>query len=222
MISSEGKNCWCTTTADKAAFLIDGADYYEAFVLAVRQARHTVYITGWDIDSRLLLNRRNMISGDIPPLGEFLNQTAKDKKSLNIYILAWDFPLMFLRERQWLPQVHLGWKTHRHIHFNLDGEHPIGASHHEKIVVVDDSIAFCGGLDLTKNRWDTSEHLVDDPRRCDPEGNRFTPYHDVQVAVSGETARALGMRFRDRWQKATGEVLPIPPEGGAEWPHKKR
>lgn len=148
MICREGTNCWCTTKTDKAAFLIDGADYYEALILAARQARHSLYIAGWDIDSRLRLNRRNKVKGDIPPLGKFLNQIAKNNKSLQIYILVWDFPLMFLRERQWLPQIHLGWKTHRHIHFELDGEHPIGSSHHEKIVVVDDSIAIVGSANL--------------------------------------------------------------------------
>jgi phosphatidylserine/phosphatidylglycerophosphate/cardiolipin synthase-like enzyme len=30
-----------------------------------------------------------------------------------------------------------------------------GASHHPKIVVIDDAIAFVGGLDLARGRWDT-------------------------------------------------------------------
>ena len=173
MILQEDKNCWCRPTADKVTFLIDGAAYFEAFAEVVRRARHTVYIAGWDIDSRLDLDRRGRLTNSPPPLGSFLNQLTKERKSLNIYILVWDFPIFYLMERQWLPGFHLGWKTGQRIHFRLDAEHPLGASLHEKIVVVDDTIAFCGGLDLTSNRWDTQTHDPGDPRRKNADGKRY-------------------------------------------------
>ncbi|MFO7963408.1 MAG: phospholipase D-like domain-containing protein [Desulfobacterales bacterium] len=210
MIIREGKNCWCCPEADRVSFIIDGADFFETFVTAVQQARQTVYIAGWDIDSRLVLDRRRRFPETIPPLGDFLNQTAKANKYLNIYILAWDFPMMYLRERQWWPIFNLGWKTHRRVHFYLDSEHPVGGSQHEKIVVIDDAVAFCGGLDLTQNRWDTSEHRLEDPRRKNTDGKAFAPFHDVQMGVVGEAAAVLGKRFRERWRIATGNVLPVP------------
>ena len=174
MIFRETKNCWCCADADNVSFLIDGAEYFEAFARSARRARQTLYIAGWDIDSRLQLDRRGRIGGRIQPLGPFLNRLAKSTPSLEVYILAWDFPLMYLRERQWLPMLHLGWKTHHRVHFHLDSEHPIGASHHEKIVVIDDDLAFCGGLDLTNNRWDTPQHRVGDKRRRDSPGERLS------------------------------------------------
>ena len=36
-------------------------------------------------------------------------------------------------------------------------------SHHEKVVVVDRSIAFAGGIDLCFARWDTHSHVLTDP-----------------------------------------------------------
>ncbi|NIQ94797.1 MAG: hypothetical protein GWN87_11745, partial [Desulfuromonadales bacterium] len=54
-----------------------------------------------------------------------------------------------------LPLVKLGWQTHNRVHFRMDDRHPVGASHHQKIVVVDDRIAFVGGFDLARCRWDT-------------------------------------------------------------------
>jgi phosphatidylserine/phosphatidylglycerophosphate/cardiolipin synthase-like enzyme/uncharacterized membrane protein YdjX (TVP38/TMEM64 family) len=210
-ILKEGTNCWQLADAGRLSFLIDAADYFEAFVEAVRRARRTVYIAGWDIDSRLQLTRRDGRIEPSPPLGRFLNETASRVGDLQIYILAWDFPMMYLQERQWLPVVHLGWKTHRRVHFHLDDEHPIGASQHQKLVVIDDAVAFCGGIDLTKNRWDTSEHLPEDPRRVYANGERYGPYHDIQAAVDGNVARKLGDLFRERWRQATGQTLPAPP-----------
>ena len=219
MLCIEGENCWRCLETGKVSFLIDGADYFEAFVQAVLQAEQAVYIAGWDIDSQLELDRRNRFSAEIPHLGPFLNRTVQNNPNLNIHILAWDFPMMYLQERQWLPTLHLGWHTHRRVHFRLDSEHPLGASQHQKIVVVDDQIAFCGGIDLTKNRWDTPDHSVGDSRRKDSDGRAYTPFHDVQMAVNGEAARSFGDLFRERWHRATGEVLSIPRTASKEmWP----
>jgi phosphatidylserine/phosphatidylglycerophosphate/cardiolipin synthase-like enzyme len=60
--------------------------------------------------------------------------------------------MIYALDRQPLPIFHFGWRTHRRVHFALDAQHPVGASHHQKIVVVDDAVAFVGGLDLTKGR----------------------------------------------------------------------
>lgn len=35
-------------------------------------------------------------------------------------------------------------------------------AHHEKIVVVDQSVAFVGGIDLAYGRWDDREHRLTD------------------------------------------------------------
>ncbi len=87
------------------------------------------------------------------------------------------------------------------------------------MVVVDDQLAFVGGLDLTACRWDTQEHRPDDPRRVD-NGNKYNPFHDVQMMVEGEVAQVLGDLARRRWLKATGKELPSP-SGSFQppWPH---
>jgi len=50
----------------------------------------------------------------------------------------------------------VGWPGHPRIHLKLDTEHPIYAAHRQKIVWIDDGLAFIGGIDLTVGRWDTS------------------------------------------------------------------
>jgi phosphatidylserine/phosphatidylglycerophosphate/cardiolipin synthase-like enzyme len=52
-----------------------------------------------------------------------------------------------------------------------DGAHPVGASHHQKIVVIDDALAFVGGMDFAQCRRDTSAHRIDHPQRGSWMGN---------------------------------------------------
>ena len=83
---------------------------------------------------------------------------------------------------------------------------PVGASHHQKIVVVDDVLAFCGGIDLTIRRWDTPAHALDNEIRTDPSGEPYRPFHDIQMMADGEIAIALGKLLRDRWRTAACET----------------
>jgi hypothetical protein len=50
------------------------------------------------------------------------------------------------------------WAATRAIEFKFDGAHPAGCSHHQKIVIADDCLAVCGGIDLASGRWDTPDH----------------------------------------------------------------
>lgn len=89
------------------------------------------------------------------------------------------------------------------MHFCLDAEHPISASQHQKLAVTDDRLAFCGGIDLGQWRWDTPEHRIDDERRKDTRGTSYPPFHDMQMAVDGEAANALGQVARECWKLAS-------------------
>lgn len=214
-ILEPGRNCWRREYAGRAAVIVDAADYYAAFKSAASQAEKTIYIAAWDIDSHTALGRE----GDDERLGDFINRIARDNPGLRVHILTWDFSVIYIMEREILPLFNLGWKTHRRVRFRMDAEHPVGASQHQKVVVIDDSLAFCGGIDITRDRWDTPEHRPDDPRRTDPKNQRYRPFHDVQMVVDGEAARALGDLFRDRWLRATGKVLEKKaPSGARPWP----
>jgi phosphatidylserine/phosphatidylglycerophosphate/cardiolipin synthase-like enzyme/membrane protein DedA with SNARE-associated domain len=215
-ILKQGKNAWRTERASRVKFLIDGAAYYDAFVAAVERAEHRVILVGWDIDSRTHLCRPGAPS---ETLCEFLNRAVAKKKGLEIYILSWDFSMIYALERQLFPVYHLEWKTHRRVHFRLDSAHPLGASHHQKVVVVDDVVAFAGGLDITTHRWDTRRHAPVDPRRKDANDALYKPFHDIQVAVDGPAAKALGDMLRERWRLATGHALkPVKNVKSDPWP----
>lgn len=199
--------------------MIDAASYFRALAAAVQRARQSILITGWDIDSRIQLQRGSRPDDRPPQLADFLNRVVSSTPGLHVHILCWDFAMLYALERQLFPVFRFDWQTHRRVKFRLDGNHPVGASHHQKIAVVDDAVAFVGGIDLTRSRWDTQEHRPDDPRRVDPTGRSYPPFHDVQLAVEGPAAAALGDLVRERWHRATGRRLQPPAPGAHDpWP----
>jgi len=206
----ENDNVWRVAHADRAAILIDGATYFGAVRESLRKARHSIHIVGWDIDSRMRLVGPEGYADDGLPetLSEFLSALVQRRPELTIHLLLWDFSVLYALEREIFPSLALNWKTPDQIRFCLDNDVPLGCSQHQKIVVVDDHVAFSGGLDLTIRRWDTSDHTLENDRRCDPSGRNYRPFHDVQAAVDGEAAAMLAEIVRDRWQRAQCSELP--------------
>lgn len=202
------ETCWRIARASRAKFLVDAAAYMGTLREVMKQARESIYIVGWDIDTRTPLRGEQGADDGWPePLLEFLNKLLAQNKHLQVHILSWDFALFYIFEREWFPAYRFAWKGHRRLRFALDGVHPLWASHHQKMVVIDDHVAFVGGIDLTLKRWDTSDHRPGDPARVDPAGQPYRPMHDVQVGVQGPIAQDLAHLFRERWEAATGGRL---------------
>jgi phospholipase D1/2 len=210
-----GSNVWRRETASRATMLVDAAAYFGALRQALRNARHSVIITGWDIDSRTPLVGPDGKTGDDLPItfGAFLTELVHRRPQLSIKLLLWDYySAVYSLERELMPALALQWNTPRQIELCLDDVLPIGASHHQKIVVIDDAVAFSGGLDITIRRWDNEKHELHNALRVDPAGKSYPPFHDVQMMVDGAAAAALGQLVRGRWYRVTHELLtPAPP-----------
>jgi len=218
-ISIEGRNCWRVARARRAALLVDAASYYAAFAAAVENATESILIAGWDFDSRINLVRDERQRALPTQLGALLKTLVARRRGLHVHVLGWNYVLIYALDREPFPIFNLDWRTHRRFHYFLDGYHPVGASHHQKIVVVDDAIAFVGGIDLAKSRWDTSKHDAQERRRVDPGGRPYAPSHDVQMAVDGEAAAALGDLVRERWCRVTAHRLRAPVTQSSDpWP----
>ncbi|TKB25912.1 hypothetical protein FCL47_12535 [Desulfopila sp. IMCC35006] len=203
------ENYWKILRAERAAMIVDGEDYYRALHEVMREAKNRIMLVGWDLHSELRLIRDGNSGGYPVQLGKFLDSLVREKKGLQIYLLAWDFAMIYAMEREFFPRYKLQWRSHKNIHFCLDGAHPLGASQHQKMVVVDDSLAFVGGFDVSKWRWDTSEHLVDDARRKSPDGDHYPPFHDIQMVVDGDAAKAIAAICIERWQMACEKKLEL-------------
>lgn len=214
------KNCWRVEQAHRAAVIVDAAAYYRYAREAMLSARKQILLIGWDFDTRIRLDQR---ANDCAPahLGRFISWLARRRPQLRIYILKWDLGALKLLGRGSTILHLLGWMRQRGISFRLDGAHPSGASHHQKILVIDDAFAFCGGIDMTGARWDTREHRDDNPLRKRPTTRRaYGPWHDATMAVDGDVAKALGDHARARWKAACGESIDPPETCPSAWPEK--
>ncbi len=214
-----GKNCWRIERTNRAALIVDAADYYRYALRAMLEAKHQIIIVGWDVDTRILLDDEEHPSGAPRVLGPLLSWLARRRPELRIYILIWDEGLLKVPGRGTTMFRMLRWALDKQISIKWDGSHPLDASHHQKTLVIDDSVAFCGGIDMAADRWDTRDHRDDEPGRKRPTtGRAYEPWHDAIMAVDVDAASALGDLARIRWEIATGVTLPVPPRGNDAWP----
>lgn len=212
---------WKRSIAEKGAFMTNGAAYYCAFREALMQAEQCVCLLAWDLTDDIELVRGETPDDGLPTkLADFLYALLDQKPDLEIYILLWDYSMVYLAEREWLPFSQFRQTPHPRLHLVTDSAISAGASQHQKVVVVDGQFAFNGGLDFSKWRWDTDAHSPVDPRRVTPDGEHYQPYHDIQTALTGPAARTLDELCRARWHRATKKSAPWPePKTGDDiWP----
>jgi phosphatidylserine/phosphatidylglycerophosphate/cardiolipin synthase-like enzyme len=207
----EGATAWKIARAGRATLLIDGAAFFGALREALACARRSVLILGWDIDSRTRLTGEDDADDGAPEtLLAYLEHLVQRRPELEIRLLLWDYSLLYALDREPLPSLNLRWRTPEQVKVALDNCLPLGACHHQKLVIVDGCLAFCGGFDLTTGRWDTREHRRDDPRRVNAKGKPYPPWHDVQMMVDGDAAAVLFDIARERWRQVTREEVERP------------
>ena len=215
-----GETCWRTDHADRVAFLIDTEAYFTALHEAMQRAERSILILGWGFDPRARLFPDGYDGPDDPDeVGHVLLRLANERPELDVRLLIWKSALPIAASQEFFPHKARKWFENTKVKFRLDDQVPMGACHHQKVVVIDDRVAFCGGGDIAVDRWDTPGHLDHDPRRIMPDQECHAPRHEVMMMVDGEAARALGDHFRERWQGMEHEVLAAPTGvEGDPWP----
>jgi len=204
----EGDTCWRLARGAQAAVLIDAASYFEALRASLLAAQRSVFILGWELHSRTRLEgSRKPTDGAPAQLGKLLRFLLKRTPQLELRILLWNHPVMYSVHRELFPRRIFWPRKPERVEIMLDSHLPPSASHHEKLVIIDDDVAYCGGVDLTVRRWDIAAHHPAEPRRRDHAHKPYVPLHDVQFVVQGEVAAALGERARTRWQAAGGQPI---------------
>ncbi len=217
-ILAPGENCWVVDRATRLSVVIDAEDYFAAARAAMLQAKRRIMLIGWDFDSRIRLGGPKGGPDAPDKIGEFILWLVNRNPDLNVYLLRWDLGAIHTLFRGSTIFTFMKWMAHKRIHTKLDGAHPPGASHHQKIVVIDDSFAFCGGIDMTGDRWDTRGHLDEEPGRKRPNGRPYPPWHDATTALEGPAAARLGVLARDRWEIAGGDPLRAIEPTHEAWP----
>lgn len=219
-MASRKKSIGQVERATQMSLIVDADDYFRFAHAAMLKARKRIILIGWDFDARInLVPDVEAQSADVPSsIGDFIYWLVHDRPELEVFLLRWDLGAIKSLFRGKTAFTVAKWMMHPRITVKLDSHHPTGASHHQKIIVIDDCFAFCGGIDMTGDRWDTREHLDDQPRRVRPNGAPYKPWHDATSALQGPAAAALGKLARDRWKRAGGTPLAAVRSGHDCWP----
>lgn len=218
------ETCWRIERANRIAFLVDAQDYFTAVREALAQARHSILLLGWGFDPRTRLQPDGFEGPDDPDeIGHVLLGLSRERPELDIRLLIWKSALPISASQEFFPHRARAWFQNSRIRFRLDDMVPLGACHHQKVLVIDDQVAFCGSGDFGPDRWDSPAHLDVDSRRIDPSLHQHPPRHEVMMLVDGPVAEALGDLFRRRWLSATGEVVEPPVRATHDaWPASVR
>ena len=175
--------------------LIDGAQALPAIAEALRSAKSHVHLTGWHFSPDFALER----DGEPLVLRNLLGELAE---RVDVRVLVWaGAPLpLFRPSRKDVREMRDRLVGETKIQCALDSKERPMHCHHEKTIVVDDRVAFVGGIDLTSesgDRFDWNHH----PSRAD------VGWHDACARIEGPAVADVGEHFRMRWREVTGETL---------------
>jgi phosphatidylserine/phosphatidylglycerophosphate/cardiolipin synthase-like enzyme len=178
--------------------LIDGAEALQRIVAELRKARSHVHIAGWHVSPYFTPTR----DGDRDTVRSLLAELAE---RVDVRVLVWaGSPLpLFHPDRKDVDGVRHALAFGTRIHFAADAQERPMHCHHEKLVVVDDRIAFVGGIDLTTlggDRRDTTAHAA----------RGKLGWHDAAAVMRGPIVADVADHFRMRWREITREELPAP------------
>ena len=216
---------WRFARAERASVIVDAADYFAHMQEAMLAAKRRIFLIGWDFDTRIHLTfgrkwwQRPFKREHPRRLGSFIGWLVRHRPDLEVRILKWSVSVLQFLLRGSMAWDLLRWARHKRIKFKFDSAHPIACSHHQKIAVLDDRLAVCGGIDITDRRWDTREHRAHDSRRRSVTRRHYMPWHDVTMMMEGEVAAALAEIGHGRWERAGGgDLAKIAPSKQSLWP----
>ncbi|MEL6875495.1 MAG: phospholipase D-like domain-containing protein [Pseudomonadota bacterium] len=201
-----GVNCWRIEQASRAAILIDGENYFRAVRGAMKKAQQRIMLLGWDFDPRIEMHDTEADHEGPIRIGDYFDWLLKNNKQLHIHILRWDTGALksFFRSYSFLTLAR--WFFHPRVHFKLDRHHPVGGAQHQKVIVIDRDTAFCSGIDIANNRWDTRAHQGQQEERLQPDDEDAGPWHDAAMIMQGDIAAALSEFAEQHWRDAGGKL----------------
>ncbi|XP_063987421.1 phospholipase D2 [Diachasmimorpha longicaudata] len=146
-----------------STFFIDGSCYMSAIADALESAKEEIFIADWWLSPEIYM-KRPIINGDYWRLDKILQRKAQE--GIKVFVMIYKEVELALGINSYYSKQRLVEKCPENIKVLRHPDHArVGVflwAHHEKIVVVDQSVAFLGGLDLCYGRWDTNEHCLTD------------------------------------------------------------
>ncbi|CAG2219287.1 PLD1_2 [Mytilus edulis] len=146
-----------------AKWFIDGCSYFSAVAEALESAKEEIFITDWWLSPEIYLKRHTM-DWNRWRLDKVLERKAKE--GVKIFILLYKEMSVALNISSIYSKHILSKACPENIKILRHPDHGAGGvllwAHHEKIVCVDQKVAFLGGIDLCYGRWDDAQHKLTD------------------------------------------------------------
>lgn len=145
-----------------AKWYVNAKGYFEDVANAMEEAEEEIFITDWWLSPEIFL-KRPVVEGNRWRLDCILKRKAQ--QGVRIFVMLYKEVELALGinseySKRTLMRLHPNIKVMRH------PDHVSSSvylwAHHEKIVVIDQSVAFVGGIDLAYGRWDDNEHRLTD------------------------------------------------------------
>lgn len=224
-----------------AKFLVDGRDYFWSLSLALLEAEDVIYIHDWWLSPELYL-RRPVSGNQEYRIDRILKKKAE--QGVKIFIIVYrNVGKTVGTDSLWTKHSFL--TLHKNVYIirspNQWRQNIFFWAHHEKFTVIDNTIAFMGGIDLCFGRYDTPEHalrddspdikqqifpgkdysnarvsdFIDLDKPFESMYDRNTvcrmPWHDVHTMIIGEPARDMSRHFVQRWNYVIRRKRPSRP-----------
>lgn len=225
------------TDQSLAKWYINAQFYFEDVADAIENAKKTIYITDWMLSPYLHLVRPVPIAGGnydnkkSKRLDMLLAEKAEQGVSVNILLfkeIEHALPNNSKHVKEYLTSLHKNIKVVRH-----PGLLTMLWSHHEKLVIVDSSVCFMGGLDLCYGRFDTDDYKLHDTHKdkeeeffvgqdynnvrlkdfkevhkwkntlIDKNSQPRMPWRDIAVQLKGQVVGDVTRHFIQYWNFAT-------------------
>ncbi|XP_053428701.1 phospholipase D1 isoform X1 [Nycticebus coucang] len=145
-----------------AKWYVNAKGYFEDVANAMEEAKEEIFITDWWLSPEIFL-KRPVVEGNRWRLDCILKRKAQ--QGVRIFIMLYKEVELALGinseySKRTLMRLHPNIKVMRH------PDHVSSSvylwAHHEKLVIIDQSVAFVGGIDLAYGRWDDHEHRLTD------------------------------------------------------------
>ena len=216
---------------------INGKDYFIDVAEAMDKATSKIYITGWMLSPGFYMKRpvNPMDPDNKYRLDQILLRAAK--RGVKVYILLYKefehaLPNNSQHAREYLMSLDKNISVIRHPKDMI-----MLWSHHEKLVVVDCSKGFMGGLDLCYGRYDTSKHYLCEQADISPyvvfpgqdynnvrlkdfkdvhnwdltlidkQSQPRMPWRDIGIQLRGEIVKDMARHFIQYWNFASIQIM---------------
>lgn len=208
------------TYGNKVAIFIDGEEMFSALYRDLVNAKKQIWIAGLDIWPYLILIRDSSSKQSSTKLAGVLRWVSQENPEIQIRVLIYEpSRVQQTKIKSAVPvkeklesiitssglQVRLdstvtGTRIMEKIPIIGPSWSGLAGAAHQKMVVIDGKVGYCGGLDLSHGRWDTPDHYYGDKRKDkDKKGNPALPWHDVHARIVGPAVWDLQLNFLQRW-----------------------